>query len=362
MNRIQAKKQLYKLYGIDSCTGLCIAGASWVALLAARGFTTVEIGFAESIFHIASMVFEIPSGVLSDVFGRKKTMILSCLMSAIAAILMIFSRSFVDIAMVMVISALSYNLASGTREAIAYDSLKEAGIEGEYESFASNDMVIYEITSALGTLLAGVVLLLGYRRAYAIDVVVACSALGIATSLRDVKTEVHEIDSIAKRFHMVAHDSVRFLRENRKARWMMVFNSVVGAVSTLMLFFLQAKLPAIGMKTLLLGPALFAMGLGSAIGAKVVTRFSGARYRYLALFAAAGTILECAAIVFGSMVPLLIGGFVGAFCDSFLQVRTDVELNSMVPSNQRATLMSINSFTFSVVMMVLSPIFGLLFA
>ncbi len=75
-----------------------------MALLAARGFTTVEIGFAESIFHIASMVFEIPSGVLSDVFGRKKTMILSCLMSAIAAILMIFSRSFVDIAMVMVLS------------------------------------------------------------------------------------------------------------------------------------------------------------------------------------------------------------------------------------------------------------------
>ena len=275
---------------------------------------------------------------------------------------MIFSRSFADIAIVMVASALSYNLASGTREAIAYDSLKEAGIEGEYEHFASNDMVIYEITSALGTLLAGVALLLGYRRAYAIDVVVACTAFCIAATLRDVKTEVHEVTSVKTRFHLVIHDSAAFLRENRRARRMMVYNSLVGAISTLMLFFLQAKLPAIGMKTLWLGPALFAMGLGSAIGAKVVTRFSAVRYRYLALFAAVGTALECASILFGSMVPLLIGGFVGAFCDSFLQVRTDVELNDMVSSNQRATLMSVHSVTFSVIMMLLSPLFGILFA
>ena len=51
-----------------------------MALLAARGFTLVEIGLAESCFHMASLLFEVPSGVISDVFGRKKSMILSQLM------------------------------------------------------------------------------------------------------------------------------------------------------------------------------------------------------------------------------------------------------------------------------------------
>ena len=64
----------------------------------------------------------------------------------------------------------------------------------------------------------------------------------------------------------------------------------------------------------------------------------------------------------GNYCLMIIGGFIGAFSDNLLQVRTDVLLNTMIPSNQRATLMSVNSFTFSIIMIVLSPLFGLLFS
>ena len=45
----------------------------------------------------------------------------------------------------------------------------------------------------------------------------------------------------------------------------MLVNALIGAVSTLVLFFLQAKLPLAGMNSALLGPALFVMGLGAAL-------------------------------------------------------------------------------------------------
>ena len=60
MDKKTAKSQINKLLGIDGVSGLAIAGAAWVALLAARGFSTVEIGLLESIFHITSLTFEIP--------------------------------------------------------------------------------------------------------------------------------------------------------------------------------------------------------------------------------------------------------------------------------------------------------------
>lgn len=46
----------------------------------------------------------------------------------------------------------------------------------------------------------------------------------------------------------------------------MLINAFIGAVSTLVLFFLQAKLPLAGLNNALLGPALFIMGLGAALG------------------------------------------------------------------------------------------------
>lgn len=65
------EKQIKKLYLSSILGNLSLTGA-WVAILAARGFNLVEIGYVETIFHITSLIFEIPSGVLADVFGRKK--------------------------------------------------------------------------------------------------------------------------------------------------------------------------------------------------------------------------------------------------------------------------------------------------
>lgn len=86
------RKQIRNIYTISVLSSFQIAGASWVALLAARGFSLAEIGIAEGVFHAASLLFEIPSGVISDVFGRKKSMILSQCMFILSAFLMAFSE------------------------------------------------------------------------------------------------------------------------------------------------------------------------------------------------------------------------------------------------------------------------------
>ena len=362
MEKKTARKQINKLLGIDAVSGFAIAGAAWVALLAARGFSTIEIGLLESIFHITSLTFEIPSGVIADVFGRRKTMMASRIMVIISSLLMILSKDFFTVAIAIAVNSLSYNLASGTREALAYDSLKEAGIENEYDRFASNDLMIYQIFSSIGTLLAGVALLLGYKRAHAIDVVVGLITVVIAMTLVEVKTEVHKTATVRERFRKVLSESAGFIRQNRRARLIIIFNAMIGAVDVLILFFLQAKLPELGMNKLWLGPALFIMGMGAAIGAKATEYYPEKSYRKIGIISAIGVTLAFASVFTGNYYIMIIGGFIGAFADNFIQVRTDILLNTMIPSEQRATLMSVNSFMFSVVMIVLSPIFGVLFS
>lgn len=63
------------------------------------------------------------------------------------------------------------------------------------------------------------------------------------------------------------------------------------------------------------------------------------------------------------LVPIMVfGGFISAMADDALQVRTDAKLQDMFPSEQRATLISMCSFTFSVIMIVLSPLAGYFFS
>ena len=362
MEKKKARKQINKLLGIDAVSGLAIGGAAWVALLYARGFSTIEIGLLESIFHITSVTCEIPSGVISDVFGRRKTMVAGRVMVIISSILMILSKDFFTVAIAIAVNALSYNLASGTREALAYDSLKAAGIENEYDNFAANDLMIYQIFSSVGTLMAGVALLLGYKKANMVDAVVGIVTVLVALSLTDVHTELQEVSSVSTRFKQVISQSAAFIRENRKARRIIFLNASIGAVDVLILFFLQAKLPEVGINKLWLGPALFAMGIGAAAGAKVTEIFPEKRYSRIAVMSAIGVALAFASVFTGNCYIMIIGGFIGAFSDNFVQVRSDILLNTMIPSDQRATLMSVNSFVFSVIMIILSPIFGVLFS
>ena len=84
------KKQISRLYTASVLGNLSLTGA-WVAILASRGYSLVEIGIAETIFHITSLIFEIPSGIFADVFGRKKMLIVSTIMRMLGSLVMILS-------------------------------------------------------------------------------------------------------------------------------------------------------------------------------------------------------------------------------------------------------------------------------
>lgn len=196
MRKFNIKTQIHSLYVLTTVSYFQIAGASWVALLALRGFSLLEIGMIESIFHVVSSCFEIPSGVVADVFGRKKTMVLSRLVNLVSSIFMTVSVDFWTVAFAIALNAISYNLESGTREALAYDSLKSVRQEEKYNRFASMEMMLYRITNSAATLCAGLALGLGYKKAYAAGIFFCLIAVGIACSLKEVQIETTPVGNL----------------------------------------------------------------------------------------------------------------------------------------------------------------------
>ena len=369
------KQQIRTIYGISALEALHIAGASWVALLVARGFSVFEIGILESIFHVVSMCFEIPSGAVADAFGRKRTMAASEVLMILSILGMLCSDTFWSVAASIGISALSYNMASGTREALAYDTLKENGQEQEYDRFASMEMVIYRLGSATAVFCAGLALILGYRRAYLLDLGMRSVCLLLTLGLREPKLKEKEerngnakqdaerkgedsksSESVSEKLKNCVVESLRFLRSHPETIGIIALNSLIGAVATLLLFFLQARLPVYGLKTGLLGPALFFMSVGAACGAKAITFFRKKGYKSIAVISICGVLAAFGILYTKQPYLICLGGFLAAFSDDFLEVRTDVLLNEKIPSAQRATLISVCSFAFSVVMIFLSPL------
>ena len=141
----------------------------------------------------------------------------------------------------------------------------------------------------------------------------------------------------------------------------MLGDAAVGAAATMLLYLLQARLPALGLPAGWLGPVLFLLSLGSTLGLQLA-RFAGrVPYGVTAVLCGGGVLLGVL-LACGSWLPaVLAGGFLAGMLDDLLDVRSDVVLNQMVPSSQRATLVSVSSLTFSLVMLAVAPLMGALF-
>lgn len=360
---LKIKKQIYSILTISGLSSFQIAGASWVALLAARGFSLIEIGVAESCFHLVSLLCEVPSGVIADVFGRKRSMIISQCMFILSAVLMIFSEGMIEICIAIGIDALGYNFSSGTREALAYDSLKAGGHEDRYLEFSSIELMIYRIGNASAIICAGLALTIGYRYAYSVDVVLGMICLYFSFQLQEVLLEEKQFEgTIGYRVKRCFSESFYFLTHNPKEISLMLWNSLIGAIAILTVFFLQSTLTSAGISNMLLGPALFVVSMGGVAGAKLVIKTANWNYKKLSMACICGVLIG---MYCGSVkAPLLmcLGGFVATMSDDILQVRTDAILNEKFPSSQRATLVSVSSLCFSIVMIVLSPMAGWFFS
>lgn len=360
------RKQLSKLYLSSVLGNLSLTGA-WVAILSARGYSLVEIGIAETVFHITSLIFEIPSGILADVFGRKKMLIVSSIMRTIGNIIMILSNNLFMVCLSIAFHALNYNFSSGTGDALAYDSLKIAKMESGFEKYVSNQLIIYRLCSGISTLCAGFALFLGHKIAYGTDLVTGAIQILILASLCEVYAGNESAEKsrrtptdLGRELIACFKESVSFLKGARKAIGIMMCNSFVGAVDILLLFFLQAKLqekmPGWG-----LGFALLFMEMGGIVGAKLILKLPKLKYSSVfvitALLVFTGVLAEHSSM----WSVMALGGFLAAVGDDAIQVRTNAILQDMFPSEQRATLTSAESFSFSVIMIMLSPLAGFAF-
>ncbi|MCR4640201.1 MFS transporter [Ruminococcus sp.] len=355
------RKQLSRLYLSSVISNLTITGA-WLAILASRGFSLVEIGISETVFHITSIIFELPSGVMADVFGRKKMLIVSNIMYTIATLIMIASNSLFTVCLSVAFHALTYNFSSGTGDALAYDSMKKARIHSKFERYESNQLIIYRVCTGISTLCAGFALTIGYKLAYATDLIACAAQFIVLSTLTEVNAKGKTDEQ--RLFAKIAEcfiESFRFLKEAKKALGLMFCNSFVGALDILLLFFLQAKLPEKGIPKWGLGIALLFMELGGVLGSKLILHFP--KIRYISIFAATSALVLTGILAehSRSCIIMALGGFIAAVGDDALQVRTNAKLQKMFPSEQRATLTSVESFTFSVIMIVLSPLAGFVF-
>lgn len=360
------KHQIRKLYALSFLGAFNLTDGIWVLLMASRGFSLWEIGLAEGIFHAVSLLFEIPSGMLADSYGRKRTLFFSQIAFALSCAAMMLSNSLFVICLSMAFCAMGYNLASGTTEALRYDSLLEAGEEKRYMHVSSLDSVIWSVTGAVCKLVAGVALKLGYLICYGLGIVNAAVKAVLTLRLREanptgkkMESEKFTLAGVCKNIKLKFIESKSFVASKPVCIFFMLISAVISACTTMTGFLMQQHFVSSGIDvTYILGVLLFIISLGSAVGARLALRISRLPFRYAAPLCGFGCAAGLCLCAVKNPFVAAFGGFSAYVFESAYCTLNDAKLNSMFPSSDRATLISVNEMSFSLIMFVLSPLYG----
>ena len=316
------------------------------------------------------MIFEVPTGVVADTRGRRFSFLLGAA-SLFASTLLYFAMwqahaPFVGWALASVLLGLGFTFFSGATEAWLVDALGATGFEGSLESVFGRGQTVSGAAMLTGSVLGGVVAqLTSLGVPYILRAVMLGVTLIVAFRfMHDIGFKPDREASPVAAVKNVFHGAVNAGLRNPPVRWLMLAGPFGAGVGFYGFYALQPYL-----LQLYGDPAAYGIaGLAAAIvaGAQIVGGLAVARVRRLFRRRTEALILGTVA----NVILLLLIGWTTNFAIALLLLAgwalifafempfRQAFINGLIPSEQRATVLSFDNLIASVGGVVAQPALG----
>lgn len=319
------------------------------------GLSIVEAFAANAFFTIGMVLFEIPTGVIADSKGRRLSYILGVLTLAVTTFLYLVlawvDAPFLYWAIVSLFLGLGFTFFSGATDAWLADALKATKHTGPLDRVFGKGQIVGGAAMLVGSIAGGLIAQatdLGVP--YLVRVVLLLITLVIAVVyMRDLGFTPEKYATYRKAVRSIVSASIKHGLGVPRVRWMMISSPFVVGVSIYIFYALQPYLLELyGDST-----AYWVAGLVAAIvaGAQicggllvpVVRRLVKSRTKLLFISTLAGAML----VMVLSLIPnfyIVVGLIVlWAMISAATTPVRQAYLNELIPSRQRATVLSFDS-------------------
>jgi MFS family permease len=334
------------------------------------GLSNLEAFAANAFFTAGMMIFEVPTGVVADTWGRRTSYLLGTLTLSgstfLYYLLWVAEASFWLWAVVSMLLGLGFTFFSGAVEAWLVDAMRHAGYEGGLEAVFGRGQMVGGVAMLGGSVAGGVIAQatsLGVPFLLRVGVLLAMFFLAYRV-MHDLgftpTAEAHPLDAVKTVFNASIDHGLR----NPPVRWVMLAAPFGGGVGIYTFYALQPYL-----LELWGDPSAYSVaGLAAAIvaGAQILGGYAAPRIR--GLFRKRTTALILGTVASALLLVLL--GLTDSFWVAVALLAVwglifaaempiqQAYLNDMIPSQQRATVLSFNSLMGSSGGVVIQPILG----
>ncbi len=322
------------------------------------GFSDKESFQLKAFYSIAIVIFEIPSGYVADVIGRRKTLIIGSILGTLGFVVYATTSGYYYFLLAEVILGIGQSFVSGADSALLYDSLTSMKRENEYIKYEGRNFTVGNYAEALAGLLGGTLAAIHMRLPFILQSGIAFMAVPAAILLIEpVLHTKRKKPGIKDILNIVWYATVK----NAKLRYNLLYSSILGTATLTMAWIYQLYLNDIGFTSYYIGATHTVLNL--IVG--TTTLFA---YKIEAKLKPKLTIWFTSIAITGSYI---IAGFIDSawilvilalfyFSRGIATPVLKDYVNRITQSDIRATVLSIRSLIIRAFFAIIAPFIGYL--
>jgi MFS family permease len=346
-----------------------IWGINTIFLLDA-GLSNLEAFAANAFFTVGMVLFEVPTGIVADTVGRRASYLLGTLTLAASTLLYVLlwqvEAPFWQWAVVSTLIGLGFTFFSGAVEAWLVDALTATGFTGELETVFGRGQIVSGVAMLTGSVAGGVIAQqtsLGVPFVLRGVVLVAMFATAFRL-MQDVGFAPEKGGRPITEMRRIASASIEFGWRVPAVKWLMVESLFTGGVGFYAFYALQPYLlelygdpEAYSIAGLVAAIVAGSQILGGIAAPWIRRRFRRRTSALIAMAVASTLSLALIGLIeaFWPAIGLIV--IWGLMFAASMPIR-QTYLNGLIPSRQRATILSFDSMTSSVGGVWAQPVLG----
>ncbi|MHA6299248.1 MFS transporter [Devosia sp. CAU 1758] len=228
-----------------------LAYAFYTALFELEGLSLTEIGLLLAFWSATAIIFEMPSGALSDHFDRRWLLVAAPLFKALTFLLWIVATgNFWLYALGFLFWSLAQALQSGSREALLFERMAYEGRSDDFDKVLGRDNAAEELGIGFGALLGGFVAFYSFDWGLWLSIPPLLLASVLALFLHDVRRGSAEPEPLETPAGYFSHfiDAANEFRHHADLRFVTTYIAVGLVVFELIeefdqLYYLAVSLP-----------------------------------------------------------------------------------------------------------------------
>ncbi len=334
------------------------------------GLSNVEAFAANAFYTAGLLIFEIPTGMVADSWGRRTSFLLGAAVQLVANLMYVYMwrihGPFWGWALASVLLGFGYTFFSGALEAWLVDSLKHVKYEGKLDAIFAKGQTINGIGMLTGTIAGGFIAQISNLGApYLVRGALQLASFVVAlVIMKETGFTPERAPGVIKQFKNLFKASLKFGFRNRPVRWVMLAGPFLAGTSIFAFYAAQPYLlelfgdkEAIGIAGIAAAVIAGTQIVGGLIAPSIAKLFK--RRSDILIASAILTVISLVLIGTVHNFYVAVGMFVlWALAFAAAMPVRQAYINSLIPSKQRATVLSFDSMVSSGGGVVFQPILG----